>query len=59
MQRRKSLVIDQSGVACVGDKDKLHQLCPVVEEAHFGGNNLTQWEDVRRFYDVCNQKLVY
>ena len=51
MQTRKSLVLDQSGVTCVGDKDKFRQLCPVVEEAHLGGNELTQWEDVSKLFN--------
>ena len=44
--RRHNIVLDGSGVKCVGSRSELAALCPSVKELHLAENDIRSWEDV-------------
>ncbi len=52
LSRRRSVVLDDCGVTCVGEG--LEGLCPLLEELHLFRNQLSHWKDV----SVCVRERV-
>ena len=46
VSRRKSIVLDHSGVSGVEGGEELGQLCESVEEMILSANDITQWSHV-------------
>ena len=57
VEKRKSLVLDNSEVECSGDEGELRQLCPMVESIYLSSNHLTHWTDVSQSLLVTGSSI--